>query len=271
MVDTCNYIHGYTDEEQSRLLSQSEHWKSLVTLVDFPLEPGERLLDIGCAVGANLRMFARNVPGLLLAGIDREAKQIEAARQNLAFLPAEQVDLRVGRGESLPWADASFDRVFIMWLFEHVTDPAPILSEAWRVLRPGGRLSVIETDYDTYLSLPESEATQTLYRAFREHFVRFGNHQPGRKLGLWLAAAGFQVVEHRAFPIHFSTAADPNGLQRHLDYTADYLEPAIESLAALGFDQSLLRQGSKELRELSRHPDGDFLQLVFRATGRKPE
>jgi len=76
------YIHGYADPEQQRLLAQSEYWKSLVTLVDYPLESGLRLLDIGCAVGANLVLFAQAAPGMFLAGIDREPRQIEAARRN---------------------------------------------------------------------------------------------------------------------------------------------------------------------------------------------
>ena len=174
-----DYIHGYSDPEQERLLAQSEHWKSLVTLVDFPLSPDLKLLDIGCAVGANLKLFAKTAPGIHLAGVDREPKQIEAARQNLSFLPKEQIDLRVGVGEKLPWDDGVFDRVFIMWLFEHVRDPIPIMREAHRVLRTGGTLSVIETDYDTYLSFPETEATKLVFRAFREHFVRFGQYQAG--------------------------------------------------------------------------------------------
>ena len=149
MSDATNsYIHGYSDPEQQRLLAQSDYWKSLVTLVDYPLESGLKLLDVGCAVGANLVLFEKTTPGLFLAGIDREPLQIDAARRNLGFVPAPRLDLRVGNAESLPWETGTFDRVFIMWLLEHVQNPTPILSEAHRVLRPGGSLSVIETDYD---------------------------------------------------------------------------------------------------------------------------
>ena len=264
-----DYIHGYSDPEQQRLLEQSEHWKPLVTLVDFPLSSDLRLLDIGCAVGANLVLFAREFPGIRLAGIDREATQIDAARENLSLLPQDQVDLRVGVGEDLPWPDGVFDRVFIMWLFEHVREPVPILREAHRVLRPGGTVSVIETDYDTYLSLPESEATKSVFRAFREHFVRFGQYQAGRKLDEWLSRAGFDVIEHRAFPIHFSAASDPQGLRRHMEYTLGYIEPTFDSLEQLGFAGGQLREGARQLREVWRHPEGDFIHVVFRGTGRK--
>ncbi len=264
-----DYIHGYSDPEQQRLLDQSEHWKPLVTLVDFPLSSDLRLLDIGCAVGANLVLFAKEFPGIRLAGIDREATQIDTARENLSFLPLDQLDLRVGVGENLPWPDGVFDRVFIMWLFEHVREPVPILREAHRVLRAGGTVSVIETDYDTYLSLPESDATKSVFRAFREHFVRFGQYQAGRKLDEWLSGAGFDVIEHRAFPIHFSAASDPQGLRRHMEYTLGYIEPTFDSLEKLGFDGGQLREGARQLSEIWRHPEGDFIHVVFRGTGRK--
>ncbi|MBL9173294.1 MAG: methyltransferase domain-containing protein [Verrucomicrobiales bacterium] len=270
MSDSPNsYIHGYSDPEQQRLLAQSDYWKSLVTLVDYPLRGGERLLDIGCAVGANLVLFARAAPGIFLAGIDREPRQIEAAHRNLGFVPEDRLDLRVGTAESLPWETGSFDRVFIMWLLEHVREPAPILSEAHRVLRTGGSLSVIETDYDTYLALPEIPASRVVLEAFREHFVRSGQHQAGRRLGAWLRAAGFDVLEHRAFPIHWSSAQDPVALRRHLDYTLDYMEPAFPALESLGYRDETLREGAAHLRGLWKHPEGDFSQLVFRATGRK--
>lgn len=263
------YIHGYSDPEQQRLLAQSDYWKSLVTLVDYPLESGLRLLDVGCAVGANLVQFAHAAPGMFLAGIDREPRQVEAARRNLSFVPEDRLDLRVGDGECLPWETGSFDRVFIMWLLEHVRDPAPILAEGHRVLRPGGSLSVIETDYDTYLALPETPASRVVLEAFREHFVRSGQHQAGRRLGAWLQGAGFDVQEHRAFPIHWSAAQDPAALHRHLDYTLDYMEPAFPALQSLGYHPETLLEGAAHLRGLWKCPDGDFSQLVFRATGRK--
>lgn len=126
MVD---YLHGFSPAEQQRLIDQAEFWKDRVTLVDFPLRPNERLVELGCGVGANLRLFGRAAPGMHLAGLDREPRQIESARRVLAELPHECVDLRVGDACSAPWPDDTFDRAFLMWLIEHVTDARPVLRD----------------------------------------------------------------------------------------------------------------------------------------------
>lgn len=108
------------------------------------LEPGDRVLDIGCGPG----WFWANAAGLVPDGIDL----------TLADLSAGMVDEAVGRvnglgrdwtvrGEvadaaALPFADASFDVVIAMHMLYHVPDAARAVAEAARVLRPGGRYVV---------------------------------------------------------------------------------------------------------------------------------
>ena len=224
--------------------------------------------EIGTHPAANHNAISVAVAFNRGIGAERKIARLRYLRR-LSGPLLDRFDLRVGVGEMLPWDDGVFDRVFIMWLFEHVRDPIPIMREAHRVLRTGGTLSVIETDYDTYLSFPETEATKLVFRAFREHFVRFGQYQAGRKLGAWLATAGFDVVEHRAFPMHFSTAADHDGLRRHMEYTMGYMVPTFEALSELGFDFDQLHEGARQLSKLSERADGDFIHIVFRGTGRK--
>lgn len=71
--------------------------------------------------------------------------------------------------------------------------------------------------------------------------------------------------------MHWSAAQNPAALRRHLNYTLDYMEPAFPALERLGYHQETLREGAVHLRGLGDHPDGDFSQLVFRATGRKSQ
>ena len=67
---TLDYIHGYSDEEQLRLIQQAEYWREELILRDINYLPGESLLEIGCGVGAVLGILGGAFPDLKLAGID---------------------------------------------------------------------------------------------------------------------------------------------------------------------------------------------------------
>jgi trans-aconitate 2-methyltransferase len=97
--------------------------------------PGERVLDIGCGTG-RLTAELSALPGILVAGLDRSAAMLaEAAAQGL---PAA-VFVR-GDGAALPFAAASFDRVFSTATFHWIRDHDRLFAEIHQVLVPGGRL-----------------------------------------------------------------------------------------------------------------------------------
>jgi SAM-dependent methyltransferase len=97
---------------------------------DYVGGPGRRVLDLGCRYGALTQAYARGneVTGV---DVDREAL-VEAAKLGIDTQWAD-VD------QPLPFADASFDVVVAGELLEHVRDPARLIAEARRVLRPGGQ------------------------------------------------------------------------------------------------------------------------------------
>ena len=129
-----NYIHGYSDSEQTRLIQQAQYWRDKLILQDLNYQPGERLLEIGCGAGAVLGILGRAFPDLQLAGIDLEHKQIDYAQNYLSSLDLDNVDLRVGDATRLPWQDSYFDRLYAMWFLEHLPNPLEVLQEARRVL-----------------------------------------------------------------------------------------------------------------------------------------
>jgi ubiquinone/menaquinone biosynthesis C-methylase UbiE len=104
------YVHGYATAEQERLLRQAEHWRDELILAGTTLAPGTRLLEVGCGVGAVLGILGAAFPGIVLAGVDIEARQLEAARAHLAELGLE-ADLRQADALELPFPEASFDHV----------------------------------------------------------------------------------------------------------------------------------------------------------------
>jgi SAM-dependent methyltransferase len=99
--------------------------------------PGERFLEIGCGEGANLRNLAPRISGAALFAVDFSLQK--AALVVSAGVPAACAD-----ATWLPFAGSTFDSVLVRDLLHHVPDRAAVLSEAARVLKPGGRLTVIE-------------------------------------------------------------------------------------------------------------------------------
>jgi SAM-dependent methyltransferase len=107
----------------------------LVRLVDFEGFRGKDVLEIGCGAGVDLVRFARG--GARATGADLAENAIELARQNFSHSGLHG-DLRVADAGRLPFADASFDLVYGHGLLQYAEDPAGIVAEARRVLRPGG-------------------------------------------------------------------------------------------------------------------------------------
>jgi SAM-dependent methyltransferase len=94
------------------------------------LEPGCRVLDVGCGAGAFLRLVAER--GCVSHGIDASEALIAFARTRLP-----NADLRVGEMEDLPWGDDSFDLVTGFNSFFFANDMVAALREAGRVAKPG--------------------------------------------------------------------------------------------------------------------------------------
>jgi SAM-dependent methyltransferase len=99
------------------------------------LEPGEPVLDVGCGVGAFLRLAAER--GCLPHGVDASEALVAYARSRLPG-----ADLRVGEMEQLPWDDDSFELVSGFNSFFFANDMIAALREAGRVARPGAAVVI---------------------------------------------------------------------------------------------------------------------------------
>ncbi|WP_310448666.1 methyltransferase domain-containing protein [Sulfuritalea sp.] len=111
--------------------------------------PAGQVLEVGCGTGAMTRALARRTDFSGKAtGVDQSAHFIDAARQFAQDESvAQQVDFLVGDAHSLDFPDGTFDAVFAHTLISHVTDPAAVLREMVRMLRPGGTLAIFDGDY----------------------------------------------------------------------------------------------------------------------------
>ena len=108
----------------------------LPQLVDFGGFSNQTLLEVGCGIGTDLVRFARG--GARATGVDLSQTAIDLAARNVELHGLKPVELRVGNGEALPYPDNTFDHVYAHGVIQYTADPAQLVRECHRVLRPGG-------------------------------------------------------------------------------------------------------------------------------------
>ena len=107
----------------------------LPRLVDFAAYRGKQVLDVGCGAGTDLVRFAKG--GAIVSGVDLSSSAIALARQNVAQ-QGLTADLREADGETLPFADHTFDLVFAHGVVQYTANDRALVDQCRRVLKPGG-------------------------------------------------------------------------------------------------------------------------------------
>jgi len=164
-------------------------------------EPAPRLLDLGCGAGAYLELAP--ALGARYVGVDFAPNMIAAARERARELRLEHATcLLVGDATQTAFADGSFDLAIGVGLIEYFAEPAPLLAELRRVLRPGGRLIL-----QAYLPSRYPEGLWELMKRGRNRLLRrdvgFRHRRYGaRALDRLLAGVGFALVDWRFANFH---------------------------------------------------------------------
>jgi len=200
------------------------------------LRPGERVVDIGAGPGFLVAEMAAE--GARVVAVDPSASMRELAR-------ARGVDFAIedGSAEALPLPDGSVDAAVATQVLEYVPDVPGALAEIRRVLRPGGRVLLLDTDWDSVVwHSSDADRTRAVLAAWEEHLA--DPYLP-RTLGGALREAGFAEVTPSVWPL-FNAGADrgtfSNGLVPMIaafvvgrrGVTAETAQGWVDDLAALG-------------------------------------
>lgn len=180
-VDRTNdpdYFIRFLDEASADESFQAYKQHSFVLL---DLQPGQRILDVGCGTGEDARLMAQRVaPGGRVVAVDGSQHMIAVAKQRAKDC-AESVEFQTADVHRLPFADNSFDASRADRIFMHLESPAQALKEMLRVTRPGGRVLVYEVDFETLtLDLPERQQTRKIINTWCDGFRNgwLGRHIP---------------------------------------------------------------------------------------------
>lgn len=164
------------------------------------LQPGEDVLDIGSGPGFLAAELAERAgPSGSVRGIDPSEQMRAVSAQRRLADRAAPVTFGSGDATALPFADASFDVATATQVYEYVADMPAALAEAHRVLRPGGRLLILDTDWDSIVWHSSDPARmRRVLTVWNDHLA--DPHLP-RRLGRLLADAGFTVTHVSVLPL----------------------------------------------------------------------
>ncbi len=183
-------------ERLSMLLDLQAAQPAVIRLRDWAFErlapaPGETALDVGSGTGANTARLAAIVgPGGSATGVEPNPalREVATRRAQATGSTAVFVD---GTAGALPLPDASVDVIVCERVLQHVDDPDAAVREFARVLRSGGRVALLDSDWATGITHPGDPDVLARYRAFQ--LTQWANPFSGRLLKGQLLAAGLAV------------------------------------------------------------------------------
>jgi SAM-dependent methyltransferase len=171
------------------------------------LDPGMRLLDVGCGPGS----ISLDLAGIVshVVGIDGAGAAIEQAHTEAERRGVTNAEFRVADAYELPFEDASFDVVHAHQVLQHLADPVRALREARRVVKPGGIVAGRDADYGTMVHDPHEPRLDRwleLYHRVARHDG--GEPDAGRRLAGWFTASGLSDLQVTTSTWTYSTVPE---------------------------------------------------------------
>lgn len=180
---------------------------------------GEHILEVGCGSGLMCRLIAPFVsPKGHITGIDLNPEVIQFARkyasqENLSSL----ITFEVGDAEAIPYSNNSFHGAFAARLLLYIQNPQKVIRELIRVVRPGGRIVLMDWDFETVVvDHLNRELTRRILQWRTDH--KDGNNWSGRQLFRLMKSQGLSTV--KVYPVITMAKSENNSLTQSLRHGA---------------------------------------------------
>lgn len=218
--------------------------------------PGERGLDVGCGVAYLACELAREVGADgRIAAIDKSSDAIDASKLRVAKEELEQlVDVRVGNATDLQFPDETMDFVVAAQVYCYVPDVGSAIREAARVLRKGGRLVVLDSDWDMCIWASADPVLTRRVIAARGA-AQFAHAHLPRDLHRLMRAAGMNLTDAQSFSI-VETRYDADS------FSVGIIPSTGEAALKHGVSPEEVARWSQELR--SRTSEGEWFFCLNR-------
>jgi arsenite methyltransferase len=218
------------------------------------LQPGENVLDIGSGPGFLACEMAAVVGDQgSVHGVDTSETMLAIAAHRERAPGSAPTEFRAGDALELPYPDASFDVAVSTQVYEYVEDMPAALAQVRRVLRPGGRLLILDTDWDSIVwRSSDRDRMRRVLAAWDEHLA--DPHLPARLTGL-LADAGFTVTLRTTIPI-LNAGFDPDTYSAGLIGFVTGFVPGHQGITedeARAWADDLVGQGSDYFFSINRY------------------
>lgn len=254
-------LHGEMDRLRAQVALSWPREARLLTWMGVPT--ARAITELGCGPGYVTSRLLDLAPEAHITAVDVDAALVSLARQRLG--PMERVTLAVASADSVPVEDASQDAVIARLLLQHLDHPEDVLGEALRILRPGGRMFVIDIDAELHgIAHPRHPHVAPIYgKAARLQAARGGNRRIGRRLWRLLTEAGFEDVQLDSFVYH-SDDVGVEAFDPHLNPSR--LAPAVEAGLITIHEYAAVQESYRRFRAA---PDAYVLLEGLMASGMK--
>lgn len=263
------YLHGFTHTEQDRLFKQASFLENII-YSGIDLSGVNHLLEVGSGVGAQSEILLRRFPNLSLTCVDFSQDQIKTAKKHL-----EKNQVAKGRYEIFQMdagdmdfkSQDKFNGAFLCWILEHVPEPAKVLSEIRRVLKPGSVVYITEVLNATFFIDPYSPNVWHYWMKYNDLQLTMGGDPfIGAKLGNLLLSAGYTNIKTEV-KTFFLDNRNPGKRAEMIAFWTELLLSGMPNLVKAGHvSKETAEKVKKEMKKAAKDPDAVFFYSFVQAS-----